>query len=328
MRASSEPRVAHSGYRHLAKRGGSGSPWEKCPICSKPPSRSVRCLDVTSSATSGTAHRDVDELVREHLPLVGYIVRETMARVPGHVHRDDLASAGMYALVLAAQGYDEERGVSFNRYASTRIRGAIVDELRGLDWASRSVRRRVRQIDDVRSELAGKLGRPVTDGEIAQALGMSAEELDAHKQDVSRATVTSLQLGPDNTVEDLLPAGSPSPQELLEQRERIAYLQDAVVHLPARLRAVVEGYFFDERPMADLAQELGVTESRISQMRAEALVLLRDAMNSALEPELVPAHTNPAGVAARRRDAYFAEVASHRSFGSRLVPTEREAQSA
>jgi RNA polymerase sigma factor for flagellar operon FliA len=87
---------------------------------------------------------------------------------------------------------------------------------------------------------------------------------------------------------------------------------------PERLRAVVEGYFFAERPMAEIAEELGVTESRVSQMRAEAMVLLKDALNSALDPELVAPHARPGGCAARRRDAYFAAVASRRSAGARL----------
>jgi RNA polymerase sigma factor for flagellar operon FliA len=268
----------------------------------------------------------VEKLVQENLPLVGYVVRETMARVPGHVQRDDLASAGMYALVLAAQAYDAERGVPFNRYATTRIRGAIVDELRGLDWASRSVRRRSRQIEELRGDLAVRLGRPASGAELAQALGLSADELAAHQKDVSRASVTSLNAVQDAGADQFLPSGGPTPQEVLEQREKVAYLQDAVVHLPERLRAVVQGYFFEERPMAELAAELGVSESRISQMRAEALVLLRDALNSAIDPNLVAEYANPTGVAARRREAYFAEVAAHRSFISRLAPTASESQ--
>ena len=111
---------------------------------------------------------------------------------------------------------------------------------------------------------------------------------------------------------------------MLEHRERLAYLRDAVERLPERLRAVVEGYFFAERPMAELAAELGVTESRISQLRAEAVALLKDALNSALDPHLVTEHARPTGCAARRREAYFAEVASHRTFAARLAPAPYE----
>jgi RNA polymerase sigma factor for flagellar operon FliA len=274
---------------------------------------------VTSNRANGAKRREIDELVREHLPLVGHIVRETLARVPAHVDRDELASAGMYALTVAAGKFEPERGIPFHRYVATRIRGAIMDELRGMDWASRSVRRRAREVDDVKARLAVELGRTPSDAETAQALGLAVEELSTHQQDVARAMVTSLQDVREGGMDDLLPSGAPAPHELVEHRERVAYLQDAVAVLPERLRAVVEGYFFAERPMAELAEEIGVTESRVSQMRAEALSLLRDALNSALDPHLVERHSNPTGVAARRRNAYFAEVASHRSFHARLA---------
>jgi RNA polymerase sigma factor for flagellar operon FliA len=274
--------------------------------------------------TALAAASDDDTLVRQNLPLVGHIVRETMARVPAHVNRDDLTSAGLAALVQAARSYDAERGVSFSRYASTRVRGAILDELRSVDWASRSVRRRARQVDEVRNSLAAQLGRIPTDAEIASALGVGVDEIAANEEDVSRAVVMSLQGFGETPIDDMLASHIPGPEELIEHREQVAYLQDAVAELPERLRVVVQGYFFAERPMAEIAAELGVTESRVSQMRAEALVLLKDALNSALEPALVKSHSRPNGCAARRRDAYFAAVAAHRSYATRLMPTAYE----
>ena len=265
-----------------------------------------------------------DELVRQHLPLVGHLVRETMSRVPAHVNRDDLTSAGLAALVQAARSYDAERGVSFSRYASTRVRGAILDELRSVDWASRSVRRRARQVDEVRNSLAAQLGRLPSDGEVAAALGVGVDEIAANEEDVSRAVVMSLQGFGEAPIDDMLASHIPGPEELIEHREKVAYLQDAVAELPDRLRTVIEAYFYGERPMAEIAAELGVTESRVSQMRAEALVLLKDALNSALEPSMVTRHARPNGCAARRRDAYFAAVAAHRSFATRLAPTAHE----
>lgn len=267
---------------------------------------------------------DVDALVREHLVLVGHAVRGAMARVPGHVRRDDLASAGMLALVVAAQRYDASQGVPFPAYAATRIRGAIVDELRGMDWASRSVRRRAREVEALRGRLAGELGRPVVDAEIAQALGITTTELSSHQADLSRAMVASLSEMQAGGMDDLLPSGGHAAHDIVEHRERLAYLEDAVVKLPKRLRVVVEDYFLNDRPMTEIAEEMGVTQSRVSQMRAEALVLLRDALNSSLEPDLVPRHPNPSGAAARRREAYFAEVASHRSYAARLGAGARE----
>ena len=101
-----------------------------------------------------------------------------MSRVPGHVNRDDLTSAGMMALVQAAQSFDPTRGAAFSTHASTRIRGAIVDELRGLDWASRSVRRRARQVDDTRGRIAATLGRPAEDHEVAVRPGHRDQRAD------------------------------------------------------------------------------------------------------------------------------------------------------
>lgn len=281
----------------------------------------------TTDTTPG-AVVDTDELVTSHISLVGHLVRESMGRLPGHVNRDDLTSAGLAALVQAARSFDESRGVPFTRYAATRIRGAILDELRGVDWASRSVRRRARELDETRSRLATDLGRAPSDAEVASALGLTVAEIAANDEDVSRASVMSLQGFGDTPIDEVLPSRVPSPEETVEQQERVGYLVDAVAELPERLRIVVEGYFFAERPMADIAAELGVSESRVSQMRAEAMVLLKDAMNSALNPELVTPHERPDGCAARRREAYFAAVASRRTAMARIGAMSAFGQSA
>ena len=275
-------------------------------------------IDTTAAGTDRPTSASTEDLVRQHLPLVGHIVRETLTRVPGHVSRDDLTSAGMLALVQAAEAYDDQRGASFATYASMRVRGALVDELRTLDWASRSVRRRARQVDDARGRISTALGRPAEEHEVASALGLGAAELAAHYDDVARASVMSLHGFEDGSVEDFLPSAGPTPADVVEHREQVAYLHDAVAHLPERLRAVVEGYFFDDRPMAEIAADLGVTESRVSQLRGEAVALLRGAMTHALEPQLVQTPDRPNGCAARRKEAYYASVASHRSFTARL----------
>ncbi len=265
-----------------------------------------------TNITSGT-----DELITSHMPLVGHIVRETMGRVPSHVNRDDLTSAGLAALVLAARAFDAERGVPFDRYAATRIRGALLDELRSVDWASRSVRRRARDLSETRNQLAVTLGRTPTLAEVARATGLTEEEVVANDDDVSRAQVLSLQGSSTTPIEELVPNRAPSPEDLVEHGERLTYLREAITELPERLRVVVEDYFFAERPMADIAADLGVTDSRISQMRAEALSLLRDALNHELEPALLRPAGKSGGVAQRRRESYFAAVAARHAAGMR-----------
>jgi len=260
---------------------------------------------------------DTEQRIITHMPLVGHIVRETMNRVPSHVDRDDLVSNGLTALVQAAQAYDESRGVPFERYAATRIRGAVLDGLRAIDWASRSVRRRARDLDETRSRLAGVLSRTPSDSEVAQAAGVTEQELKANQEDIARAQVLSLHASSTTSLDELLPARAPSPEALIEHQEQLTYLVEAISELPERLRKVVEDYFFAERPMADIAADLGVTDSRVSQMRAEALHLLKDALNHALEPSMVSGAGRPEGCASRRREAYFAAVAARHANGLR-----------
>ncbi len=274
------------------------------------------------NTTVDTSRPDSEDLIVANMSLVAHIVRETMSRVPAHVSRDDLQSAGLIALVKAAKSFDPERGVPFARYAVSRVRGAILDELRGVDWASRAVRRRGRDLDATRSQLASILGRVPENSEVASALGISVAEVEHNDGDIARANVLSLHAGTETSYEELLVSPTPGPEDEVERHERLEYLVAAIEELPERMRLVVREYFLAERPMAEIAESLGVTESRISQIRAEALVLLRDALNSALDPSLVAAHPRPEGSAARRRTAYFDAVAArHTGLRPRLAPS-------
>lgn len=274
-----------------------------------------------ADTTIATSQEDLDELITSSIPVVTHIVRETMGRVPSHVSRDDLTSAGLAALVQASKSFDASRGVPFARYAATRVRGAVLDELRGIDWASRSVRRRARDLDATRAQLSSILGRSPSTQEVADAVGMTLGEIAQNDEDIARAQVLSLQGAQDASLDDVLPSAGPTPEQLIEHRERLAYLVEAVAELPERLRIVVSDYFLEERPMAEIAAELGVTESRVSQMRAEALVLLRDAMNHELDPTLLPTPERPNGSANRRREAYFAAVATRHAASMRRPAT-------
>ncbi len=184
-----------------------------------------------------TIHSEVptgsEALIVKHMALVGHIVRENLARVPAHVDRDDLTSAGLAALVQAAHAFDESRGVPFNRYAATRVRGALVDELRSIDWASRSVRRWARELDQTRSELANALGRAAIDAEVATVAGMSIDEVTGNDDDVARAQVLFLHASEDKSLAETLVSSSPSPEVIAEHSERLTYLSEAVAELPS-----------------------------------------------------------------------------------------------
>ena len=240
--------------------------------------------------------------------------------MPAHVQRDDLVSAAMYALAVSAKSFNATLGVPFARFATIRMRGALTDELRSMDWASRGARSRARELESVRAELVQLLGHVPSRDELCQAMGISPVEMGAIESDVARASVVSLHaLAPDDGAE-ALPVAGDGPETLLLRREQIGYLRDAVAELPERLQIVVTGYFFEQRRMADIADELGVTESRISQLRAEALVILRSAMHAFDEPTV----TAPAPVARGRAattQAYCAAVASRSTLAGRLAAT-------
>ena len=279
-------------------------------------------LETTAAATT-LSPAEQEELITAHIPLVGHLVRDMLARVPNHVHRDDLTSGGLTALVTAARSFDPDRGIPFHRFATTRIRGALLDELRSLDWASRSVRSRARQADTAREQLTRTLRRTPTAAELAGAMGTTAEDLHSTTNDVQRAVVLSLQGFAAGTAEDLVSEKAPGPEDTLLRREQIGYLHHAIEALPERLRKVVAEYYLDERPMTEIAAELGVTESRVSQLRSEALALLKDGMNHHLDPELVEAPERPDGCVAKRRASYYATIAERSTLQSRLQHTSR-----
>jgi RNA polymerase sigma factor for flagellar operon FliA len=254
------------------------------------------------------------DLVRQNLPIVGYLVSEIITRVPPQVQRDDLTSAGQLALVLAARSFDASTGVPFGHYARTRIRGALLDELRAADWASRGARSRAKRLARAEERLAAELGHWPSDLELANELKADLGSIPTVRHDAHRSVVLSLDQIVEVTggAEDHVAADElqPDPAQSLLAGEQQRYLKAAVQALPERLRLVVEQYFLGERPMTEIAKELGVTESRVSQLRAEALTLLRDGLNTHLDPERVAPAERPDGVVARRRSAYYAQVAA------------------
>jgi len=284
----------------------------------------VNRFDGMTSQDSVCDSADPSLLAEEYVPLVAHLVRELSARIPASVDRDDLRSAGLVALVTAARAFDPSLGVPFSAYATTRVRGALLDELRSIDWASRAVRRRSRDIEATRQRLATAMGAFPDDAAVAKSLGLTTADIARTDADVSRAAVLPLH-GADHSIADVLPARTPGPAEVVEQAERLDYLVDAIEELPERLRAVVRGYFLEERPMAEIAAELGVTESRISQLRAEALVLLRGALAEALEPHLAERAPDAAGIVARRRATYAASVAARHAARRGVPAAERSA---
>src|SRR3954469_6812287 len=237
-----------------------------------------------------TTERDeaaLHALIEQHLPLVRHVVFQVAVHFPRHVDREELATAGALGLVEAARRFDESRGVPFDRFAAQRIRGAILDAVRAADWAPRSVRTLARKLEGVGQRLATELGRVPSSAEMAKALDMTPAELARLQERLFRSVVLALEHEVSDATEDdltlvdvLSDRSAVEPLEELEGRELHAYLRDAVQLLPERHRLVIVGYFLEGRTSQELARFLGVTESRVSQLRSEALQMLKEGIEA------------------------------------------------
>lgn len=222
------------------------------------------------------------ELLGQHLGLVHHTVRQIAARVGDAVAFDDLIGAGTLGLVQAFEGFDPAKGAAFSTYATTRIRGAVLDELRAADWRPRSVRARVRELHAAAGELARTLGRAPTPDEVAAAMGIDLATywrrhaegevtttlaLDEPVPSSERGTVTLAEMLPDSEAE--------APDAALEEDDTKRLLREAITGLPEQQRLVLSLCYYEELTLRQIAEVLHVTESRVSQVRTAALKTLR-----------------------------------------------------
>ncbi|MGR7025423.1 sigma-70 family RNA polymerase sigma factor [Geodermatophilus sp. URMC 62] len=270
-------------------------------------------------AAPARSEADVEAIVTEHLPLCSFAVNAVASRIslPGHVSRDDLLSCARLALVEVARRFDPSAGATFATYALPRLQGAVLDELRSGDWASRSVRAAARRTDAAADALTIRLGRPPTREELAESLGMRRGELDALQVDVHRAVMVSIDAESGDGGPLDLPDPGESPERAVLRGERSRYLQDAIRALPDRLDEVVERNFFGGESLTDIATDLGVTLSRVSQMRARALTLLHAAMSEVWDGRAVAAD---GGVRARNQQRLYVDRVAGRGAPDRNTP--------
>ncbi|MDX1620425.1 MAG: FliA/WhiG family RNA polymerase sigma factor [Nitriliruptorales bacterium] len=268
-----------------------------------------------------------DEVIVEHLPLVQQIVHQFARRFPAHVDRSELFNAGVYGLVDASRRYDPSTGVPFGRFAAIRIRGAILDSTRSRDWSSRGVRRRVRRIRQAQDVMTSKLGRAPSNEELAEELDLDVEEIQRARYRARQSTLLHLdhpvqtEQGESSTLGDLVEEtdGHALPETALEERELIGTLRAAIALLPARQRDVLERYYFRQELLRDIADDLGVSEARISQIRSEAITAIRAYFQRTFEG--VPA-VEPEAPGARKRDAFVEAVTRETTWRSRLEAPE------
>jgi RNA polymerase sigma factor for flagellar operon FliA len=228
-----------------------------------------------------------DELVRRNLPLVEHIVSRVSARFPRGVDRDELVQVAMVGLVEAAGRFDPARGIAFSTYAGRRVEGAILDGLRAACWAPRSVRSNQRQIEAAEVRLRERHRRLPTEDELAADLGVPVDQLAMWRASAAKSALLSLdaEFGEAVTggVGETLADPQPSTEDLVENREMRERVRSCLSLLPERHRYVVVGHLLEDRPMHELAGELGVTRSRASQLKTEAIHLLRLAVQNGAE---------------------------------------------
>jgi RNA polymerase sigma factor for flagellar operon FliA len=224
-----------------------------------------------------------DQVVLDHLPLVKAIAIRVHENLPVHVDLDDLIHAGVMGLFDAVTKYDGTKNVVFHSYAKHRIKGAILDSLREMDWASRDLRRRQKQVESASRDLAGKLGRNPNDLEVADQLGVGLEKW--RRMQLEMRTVGLVSATPNPDMENDRPQEFPAtpeyqPDRMCERRQRQTTLARAIGTLPERYQKVVFLYYTNDMTMKEIGDLLGVNESRVSQIHKIALKKMAVALES------------------------------------------------
>jgi RNA polymerase sigma factor for flagellar operon FliA len=228
-----------------------------------------------------------ERLVVAYSPLVKFVAGRLGAGLPSHVEDADLISYGLMGLIGSIERFEPERGIKFETFAMTRIRGAIIDELRSLDWVPRSVRSRAREIEAAQSKLEHELQRAPSDAELAAKVGISEEELETSLLEIANSSVYALdelwtisdssgdQVSLLDTISD---PRADDPQESLASSEIKDALTEAISSLPEREQLVVALYYYENLTLREIGEVLGVTESRVSQLHTKAVMRLKSAL--------------------------------------------------
>lgn len=239
-----------------------------------------------------------ETLIQNYLYLVRYVAGKMAMSVPPSVEIDDLVSAGVVGLIDAIGKYDPGRDTKFETYAVSRIRGAIVDDLRSLDWVPRSVRRKARMVEEAYSQLENELGRAASDDEISRKLNMSVHDFRTTVEEIVSAGLLSLddfvgnQDGERTTriIDLVCSKDGISPSAPLEAEEMKEILANAIMNLPDKERTVVALYYYEDMTLKEIGRTLGVSESRISQIHTKAMLRLRGRLR-AIQESLLSALT-------------------------------------
>lgn len=243
-------------------------------------------LWVLYKKTKDAAIRDF--FVKQYAPLVKYVAGKVAIGMPHTVEFDDLVGFGVFGLFDAISKYDPDKNVKFKTYAVTRIRGAIFDELRSIDWVPRSVRQKTREIEDAIHHLEASLGRAASDQEISKELGISVEEFHKSILKISGTSVLSLNdvwfTGEENDqvsiVDSIESPQSLNPETIVEKEEVRRVIIEAINELPEKEKQVLVLYYYEDLTLKEIGKVLEVTESRVSQLHTKAIMRLRAKLTS------------------------------------------------
>lgn len=248
----------------------------------RPAPTSLDALWRTYKSTGDARLRE--QLILHYSPLVKYVAGRVSVGLPANVEQADFVSSGVFGLIDAIEKFDPERAIKFETYAITRIRGAMIDELRALDWIPRSVRQKARAVERAYATLEARLRRTPSEPEVAAEMGVGLDELHGVFSALSLANVVALEEllhvgneGGDrlSLVDTLEDTGADDPVEIAEDRELRRLLARAVNTLPEREKTVVTLYYYEGLTLAEIGQVLGVTESRVSQIHTKSVLQLR-----------------------------------------------------
>jgi RNA polymerase sigma factor for flagellar operon FliA len=280
------------------------SVWKNQAGASTIPSTAYSGASACESKNGTNSSRE--QALLDHLPLVRYAARRIHERLPQHVELDDLVSSGFVGLIDALDKFDSTRNVQFRSYAQFRIRGAILDSLRTLDWGSRQLRRQGRSIEEAVQTLTKRLQRIPTEDEIAGELGMSLDRYQEILGDLRGLQIGSLQqtIDEDSTDSELerLPASQEEdPYQRCLRAEMSHRLKSAMEQMPEREARVLTLYYREEMTLKQIGAILGLVESRVSQIRGAAVVRLRGYLNGGRLPDPRRRHISQSGVRAWSR---------------------------
>src|SRR3984885_6366994 len=232
---------------------------------------------------SDGAARIRERLVVAYSPLVKYVAGRTAAGLPPHVEEADLISYGLVGLISAIERFDLPRDIKFETYAIMRIKGAIIDELRSLDWVPRSVRARAREVERANAKLEHLLQRAPTDQEIADEMGITLDELNESLLAISHSSIVALDelwsvSDASGDQVSLMDPNAPDPARSLDVGDLKDRIADSIAKLPEREKLVIALYYYENLTLREIGEVLGVTESRVSQMHTKAVLRLRSRM--------------------------------------------------